>query len=95
MVRVIEEVSAQEKLDILKESYVSYREVAKLYPITENAAKKIVRDIYRGLKEKNVPVFNTRPKIIPLDTLLEKHPINIKALERNKKNAPTHQEQSI
>lgn len=60
--------------EILKKTYITIADVYALLPVGKNYSSKIFRDIEAELKEKGIPTFKTRPRVIPTEYLLKRYP---------------------
>lgn len=76
-------VSIEEQQEILKKTFITIDDCYKVLPVGKNRAAKIFREIEEDCKTKNIPLFITRPRVIPAEMLIKKYP----ALKRILKGA--------
>lgn len=60
----------QEK--ILDKTYVSVKDIYKLYPFGFNAAIDLFNEIKKELIEQGIPLMPCRPAVVPLELVLKK-----------------------
>lgn len=58
--------------EILSKTYITISDIYALLPIGKNYASKIFREIEEELKEKGIPLLNTRPRVIPTEYLIKR-----------------------
>lgn len=68
-------ISNEEKQEILSKTFLTIDDLYKVLPVGKNQAARIFKDIEKECKRKEIPLFITRPRIIPTEMLLEKYPI--------------------
>ena len=68
-------ISNEEKQEILSKTFLTIDDLYKVLPVGKNQAARIFKDIEKECKRKEIPLFITRPRIIPAEMLLEKYPI--------------------
>lgn len=67
--------------DIMSKTFLTMQDLYELLPVGKNQASKIFRSIEEDCKKKEIPLFITRPRVIPAEMLFEKYPY----LKRGKK----------
>ena len=67
-------VSIEEQREILSKTFITINDCYKILPVGKNRAAKIFREIEEDCKKKEIPLFITRPRVIPAEMLIKKYP---------------------
>lgn len=67
-------MTIEEQREILLQTFITIQDVYKILPVGKNRAAKIFREIEEECKAKNIPLFITRPRVIPTEMLIKKYP---------------------
>jgi len=67
-------VSLEKQKEILNKTFITIDDVYNLLPIGKNYSAKIFKDIEAEMKQKDIPCFITRPRVIPTEMLLSRFP---------------------
>ncbi len=74
--------NSADQLDILSKSYISCEDICNLVPIGTKQAYKLIKEIEQDMRNKNIPCFFTRPKLVPTKFVVEKLQIDIKYIKQ-------------
>lgn len=69
--------------EILNQTYLTITDVYELLPIGKNYASKIFRDIEAEMKQKEIPLFITRPRVVPTEFIIRRFP-ELKKIRKEK-----------
>lgn len=66
-------ITRKARNEILAKPYMTAQDIYKVLPIGMNQCKKIFKTLEEELKEDGIPLFNTRPRVIPTEYFMQKY----------------------
>lgn len=68
-------LSVEEQREIVAKTFLTIEDLYKLLPVGKNRSAKIFKEIEDDCKRKEIPLFISRPRVIPTEMLLDKYPM--------------------
>ena len=67
---------------VINSAWVNYEGIKKLIPVCDSRAKRIIKEIVVEMKQNNEFYFETRPRLIPTNKVIEKYNIDTNIIRR-------------
>lgn len=76
----------EKQREILRKSFITIDDIYNLLPIGKNYSARIFKEIEAEMKEKEIPMFITRPRVVPTEMLIDRFPQYLKGIKKWHKN---------